>query len=72
MKKYKKKPCTKKYVWNPVIWAFENDKHLRNIISDLVVTCDEIREPTKNITKNFGNEKATCKIYNFYILLAFY
>ena len=53
MKKINIKPGTKNYVWNPIICAFENDEYLGNIISDLVVTCDEIREATKKITKKF-------------------
>ena len=53
MKKINIKPGTKNYVWNPIICAFENDEYLGNIISDVVVTCDEIREATKKITKKF-------------------
>ena len=53
MKKFNIKPGTKNYVWNPIICAFENDEYLGNIISDVVVTCDEIREATKKITKRF-------------------
>ena len=49
MKKINIKPGTKNYVWNPIICAFENDEYLGNIISDLVVTCDEIREATKKL-----------------------
>ena len=53
MKKFNIKLGTKNYVWNPIICAFENDEYLGNIISDVVVTCDEIREATKKITKKF-------------------
>lgn len=53
MKKFNIKPGTKNYVWNPIICTFENDEYLGNIISDVVVTCDQIREATKKITKKF-------------------
>ena len=39
------------------------------------ITCDEIiesnNEETKFIPTNFNEKKATCKMQNFYILLAF-
>ena len=39
------------------------------------ITCDEVIElhdkETKTVPKNFNEKKATCKMQNFYILLAF-
>ena len=61
--------CKKDY-WNPSTCAFENDECLRSIISDLVVTCDEIAELLKNTTMNFSDKKATYKIGSLYILFA--
>ena len=44
-------------------------------MDDSAITCDEIvesyHEETKTISANFNEKKATCKMQNFYILLAF-
>ena len=44
-------------------------------MDDSAITCDEIiesyHEETKTISTNFNEKKATCKMQNFYILLAF-
>ena len=44
-------------------------------MDDSAITCDEIKESyheeTKTISTNFNEKKATCKMQNFYILLAF-
>ena len=58
------------YTSNPCACAFENDEYQGTIISDLVVTRDEIKELSKNTTMNFSDKKATSKIGNFYILFA--
>ena len=64
-----------KKIWNPSKCTCQNDKYLE------IVTDDEIIEKTKTVsTKNisakillasFNREKVTCKIKNFYIVLAF-
>ena len=38
---------------------------------DSVITCDEIIEETKTVATNFNEKNRTCKMQNFYILLAF-
>ena len=44
-------------------------------MNDSVITCDKIiksyDEETKNIPTTFNVRKASCKIQNFYILVAF-
>ena len=39
-------------------------------MDDLTITCNEIME-SYNEETNFNEKKATCKMQNFYILLAF-
>ena len=58
--------CEKDYTWNPSTCTCENGKYSGSIISDSIITLDEIIEATKTIpTKTF-------EIKNFYVLLAFY
>ena len=77
--------CEKNYVFNPTTWSCENGKYLASIMDDSAITCDEITESykedadveaksndeTKTIPTNFNEKKITCKMQNFYILLAF-
>ena len=54
-------------------------ENLAIIMNDLAITCDETKdaevksndEETKTIPRNFNEKNITCKIQNFYILLAF-
>ena len=46
----------KYYIWN-IIFAWEIDKHLKNIIGDTVVTFDEIIESTKITPITFNQRK---------------
>ena len=59
----------KHYIWNPRTCACEIDKHLKSIISDTVVTFDEIIESTQITPKHLTEKRATCRIENIYILL---
>ena len=68
----KRHVCKKDYVWNPATCDCENGKYLAIIMDDSAITCDEITESNDEETKtNFNEKKATCKMQNFYILLAF-
>ena len=58
------------YIWNPATCSCKNGKYLASIIDDSVITCDQMIEETKTITRNFY-EKVACKTQNFYILLSF-
>ena len=66
----KRHVCEKDYVWNPATCNCENGKHLASIINDSAITCDEIIESYYEET-NFSEKKATCKMQNVYIVLAF-
>ena len=48
----------------------ENGKCLGSITDDSTIRCDEIIE-SYNEEINFNEKKATCKVQNLYILLAF-
>ena len=67
--------CEKDYIWNPATRNCENGKYLASIMDDSAIICDEViksyNEEIKNISINFNEKKATCKLQNFYILLAF-
>ena len=74
---YKKRHvCEKKYVWKPSTYSCENGKYLASIVDNSAIMCDEMIElyndETKKIPTNFNKEKTTCKMQNFYILLAFF
>ena len=45
--------------------------HLKSIVDDLVITCDEIIDVSNIVSINLNYEKATCKMDNYYILLYF-
>ena len=64
--------CKKDYVWNPATCNCENGKYLASIMDDSDIIFDEVKEADaeSNDETNF-NEKATCKMQNFYILFAF-
>ena len=65
----------KHYIWNPATCSSKNEKYLASIMDDSAITCDEIIESyeqeTRTIPTNFREKKASCKIQNFYIMLAF-
>ena len=75
--------CEKGYVSNPSTCICKNEKYLVNIMDDSAIICGEVidgdaklsrkddNDETKTISKNSNEKKATCKIQNFYILLAF-
>ena len=48
------------YIWNPATCSCKNGKYLASIIDDSVITCDQMIEETKTITRNFY-EKVACK-----------
>ena len=69
----KHRVCKKDYIWNPRTCSCENGKDLESIIGDSVITCDEIREvsknknaptknvPTKTIPINFNENRKPVK-----------
>ena len=59
--------CEKDYVWNPATCNYENGKDLTSIKNDSTIICDEIINVKET---NFNEKNITCKIQNFYILLA--
>ena len=66
----------KDYALNPSTCSCQYVQYLETIINDLVVACDEIidplrPEPTKTLQIIFKHRRGTCKMKNFYILLAF-
>ena len=60
--------CEEDYVWNPAICNCENGKYLASIMDDSGIICDEIIDVKE---RNFNEKNITCKIQNFYVLLAF-
>ena len=66
----KRHVCEKDYVWNPATHICENKKYLPIIMDDSAITCNEIILWYYEET-NFNEEKGTCKMQNFYILLSF-
>ena len=56
---------------NPAAYSCKNGKYLASIIDDSIVTWDEIIEEIKAVPTNFNEKNITCKMQNFYILLAF-
>ena len=60
---------------NTATCKFENGKCLASITDNSVIMFGEIvgsyDKEIKTIATNFNEKKATCKIQNFYILLAF-
>ena len=62
-------------MWSPAPCSCEGRKYLASIMDDSAIMCDEIIESydqeTKTIPTSFNEKRATCKIKNIYILLAF-
>ena len=61
--------CEKDYIWNISTCICENGKYLASVMDDSVIACNEIIKET--IPTNLNEKKTTCKMQNFYILLAF-
>ena len=67
-------------IWNRVylepcylrLWKW---KYLASIRDDSAITCDQViesyDEKIKTIPTNFNKKKASCKIQNLYVLVAF-
>ena len=66
--------CVKDYIWNPATCNCEIAKYLANIIDDLGITCDEIKDAQKTKMKQqiLMKKNAICKAKNLYVLLAFF
>ena len=47
--KKKHHECEKDFIWNTATCSCENGKYVISITSDLVITCVEILEATKNV-----------------------
>ena len=69
--------CIKNYIWNPSTCTCENGKYSGSIISDSVITCDEITEVAKTVLRKFTPTKAlprkavpTNLDETFYVLLS--
>ena len=63
----------KNIVSNPALCKCKNWKYLASIMDDLAIICDEVidtDDETKAIPTNFNEKKVTCKMQNFYHLLA--
>ena len=61
--------------FSPATCSCKNGKYLASIMDDSAITCDEVivsyNEKAKPITTKLDEMKATCKMQNFYVLLAF-
>ena len=66
----KRHVCEKNYIWNSFICSCENGIYLANTMNYSAIRCDEIIEST-TIPVNFNEKKATCRMQNSHILLAF-
>ena len=66
--------CVKDYIWNPATCNCEIAKYLANIIDDLGITCDEIRDAQKTKMKQqiLMKKNAICKAKNLYVWLVFF
>ena len=65
--------CEKDFIWNTATCSCENGKYVISITSDLVITCVEILEATKNFPIKSTSTKTVPtrnSIYN-YILFTF-
>ena len=51
--KKKQHQCKKYYIWTTATRNCKNDKYLASTIDDSVIMCNEIRNTTKTIPKNF-------------------
>ena len=65
----------KKIIFGILLHVAVKMENLASIMDDSAITCDEIiesyNEEAKIIPTNFNEKKATCKMQNVYILLAF-
>ena len=72
----KRHVCERAYAWNNATCNCENGKYLASIMDNSTIKSDEIMESSdeeiKTIPTNFTEKKATCRMQNLYILLAFY
>ena len=66
----KRHVCEKEHIWNLCKCNCGNGKYLADIMDDSTIICDEVIELYKEET-NFDENKATCKMQNFYILVKF-
>ena len=63
--------CERDYILNPSTSSCKNGKYLVSIIDDSKIMCDRIINTINTVPKNFNEEKVTCKIKKFHILLTF-
>ena len=67
--------CEIDYVWGPATCNCENGKYLASIMDDSVIIGDEViksyDKEVKTISKNYNENRVTCKTQSFYILLVF-
>ena len=67
--------CERDHIWNSSSCSCENEKYITSIMHDSVIMYDEIiesyEEETKTIPASFNEKKATSKMQNFYVLVAF-
>ena len=63
----------KRLYWNYATYSCEKRKYLASIMDEWTIDAEAKSndEETKTISKNFNQKNITCKIQNFYILLAF-
>ena len=70
--KKKHSVCKKRLYWSPGICCCKNSKYLASIISDSVITCDEIVEETKTVPTSFNEKMEPVKQINCYFASLFY
>ena len=70
--KKKHSVCKKRLYWSPGICCCKNSKYLASIISDSVITCDEIVEETKTVPTSFNEKMEPVKQVNCYFASLFY
>ena len=61
--------CEKGDIWNPGSCSCENGNNLASFIDDPAITCDEIIDEIKTVSKSFNGKNIICETKNFYILL---
>ena len=47
--------CKKDYSWNPSNYICENTRHLKCIVDDSVIMCDEVKNFTDSVSTNMTN-----------------
>ena len=50
--------CKRDYVYNPSTWACEISRYSKSITDDLVITCDEIIEPSDTVSVNLNDKRS--------------